>query len=249
MSESVPLGESTAVELEFEYDVSEEFINAMIDRTGLEPPERWQLKIDLHEDVDDPDVRRRLRQVYEVYRNVPGYPVLPGPAQSVRDFLVFVEPWADRESGEADRRAAREAAEAFEGEMERWIRVHGSPTLSLGFLRGYKVNRSYAQERARLEFPGAWVDTASDVRALERTDPTAEALELESAIQAHIAEVDPGLECRIVWMTKPTREMADYLELDERYFEEQEAIAILNYLKRYRLYLPVDVEDRHPGAE
>lgn len=129
----------------------------------------------------------------------------------------------------------------FRLEMEEWVQIHGSKRLRAAVDREYKANTTYAMERAASEMPEFWVDTADDAGWGERSDPSEEALLLESAVQKHMAEHELDLETRIVWLTEPPRSLERWLE-DE--LEAQEAIVVIGYLGRYDLVMPIDEELR-----
>jgi hypothetical protein len=230
----------------FKYDVSDAFIERSIDTLGVKQPKRWSIAFDLTDDSLNAAVRRRLRQAYEVYHAVPEFPLLPEPVDDVEAFLTQLEPWiVERADAVAPGGGANDPAE-FDRRKEEWIAAHGSPRLRLGHERGYKVNKLYAQERARAEFPGAWVDTSGTAEFNERTDPSSDALELETEVDKRIERLKLPLSSVIVWLTEPPRDLADALDERVEPFEPQEALAIFEYLGRYDVYLPVDPEDRAP---
>src|SRR5687767_11084855 len=93
MSGSRPLADPKPVELEFKYDVSDEFIEAKIAQEGIKPAKRWAITISLSDDVEDPDTRRRIRGAHDVYLATDGYPELPEPTDDAATFIRAIAPW------------------------------------------------------------------------------------------------------------------------------------------------------------
>jgi hypothetical protein len=235
------LAEPEPVELEFEYDVADSYVETRIDHEGIKHPKRWAIVINLAEDVSDPETRRRIRAAHELYMAVDGYPELERPTDSAAEFLTAIRPWMGRKRNEIAGADPEVLAAEFEGGMRDWIAQSGSPRLRLAHDRGYKVNRLYALERAAVEFPGFYVDTSEAAEWRERTDPTAEALDAEGKVVDHLARYgDSRLTCRIVWLTTPPRDLRDRLKGLPRPFRSQEALLVRRFLGRYDLLMPVD---------
>ena len=80
-----------------------------------------------------------------------------------------------------------------------------------------------------------------DVEGLAAED----ALELEERVQSYIEDEGYQLMVRVVWLTAPPPGLGE--RLDEAYdpFEQQEAILIEQYLGRYSLLMPVEVDMRN----
>jgi hypothetical protein len=248
MAQAAPLGEAEPEKLDFEYDVAPEYVNAIIDETGLRPPARWSISIDLSEDVNDPSLRRRLRAAYDFYAEAPGYPELPAPTDDPIEFLVQLDLWQAAISDDDDEGSDRSHSEAFVAEMRAWTFSYGSRRLKKAVERDYKAISLYAQERVDLEVPGAWVDTADDADLRERTDPSEEALDFEGQVESHLGRMGSSHSPRIVWMVEPPRELAKMLEAGSMIWEPDEALAIYGYLSRYTLVLPLDQDCRRPVA-
>lgn len=252
MSELRPVKPDSVVTMTWEYDVSEDWINAEIDRTGVKPSRRWAFDIDLSQDVIDPLQRHRLREAFDAYMQIEEYIELPFPTEDVDVLLHHVEPWlraiAAKGSAEAEVLKERDRRRRyFETNRQTWVEEHGSPRLRLALARGYKVNRLYTQERAALEMPGFWADTNDSADAAERTDPSAEALALETNVQQHLKASEIEGMPRIVWLKEPPSAMAEAVEEHPwLVFESQEAVAVDDYLGRYRMFLPLDVDFRNP---
>jgi hypothetical protein len=251
-----PIGDPQPVELIFKVTVSEEFVKDCIDKEGMEPARKWALQFDLAE-VDTAALRQRLRRAWERYLEVEPYPEFPRPEGDPEAFLQVIEPWLDEveeEEVEAEKAAAREAKEekartdAFGLELERWVSAHGSRRLQMAAERGYRTNTSYALERVGREMPGFWLDSAEDCEWGERADPSEEALNIEQAIQAHLNEVDPELEVRIVWLTETPRSLDRMMEKEDLEFSPQEALIVSGYLGRYLIVMPVDVRLRRTNG-
>lgn len=248
-----PLKESEKVTLDFEFDVSDEYIESMIDAQGVRPSRRWAVSFDLA-DVPSP-VRSRLRKAHALYMEVEPYPLISTPTEEPEEFLEAIEPWikqveaehiAETEETEEREKAEAIASAQFRMEMRDWVEQQGSPRLRAAVRRDYKANTTYAMERAETEMPGFWVDTAGDAEWSERSDPSEAALVIESAAQARLEDLGVVLESRIIWLTEPPRALERWLD-DEGYeFEAQEAIVISAYLGRYVLVMPVDPDLRRP---
>jgi len=244
MSDVEALGEFTAVQLKFQYDVHADFITEQIKLSGTRPPERWEITIDLAEEVQDPDDRLRLLRAWEVYSAVPGYPVLPEPTSEPSEFLHHVEYWVHMLEGDVD-----EAASAFEAEMDFWIESNGSPRLRKARGRHYKVNRLYALERGAIELAGSWIDTNESADLRERTDPSEEALNLEDHVVSQMASRGISGTTRIMWVAEGPRGAQEAAaEGRIEYFGDEEAVVVLDYLARYRAIIAVDPACRNPDA-
>jgi hypothetical protein len=248
-----PLKELKKVTLTFEFDVSDEYIERTIDEHGMRPSRRWAVTFDL---ADVPAAfRGRLRKAHALYMDVEPYPAISAPTEDPEEFLTAIEPWIKQASAEQKEEEARTeerdkekaiANARFRMEMKEWVRVHGSPRLRAAVERNYKANTTYAMERAAAEMPGFWVDTAGDSEWGERSDPSEEALMLESKVQDRMAEHEVELDTRIVWLTETPRVMDRWLEEEDGAFEVQEAIVVSRYLGRYVLVMPIDSDLRRP---
>ena len=135
----------------------------------------------------------------------------------------------------------------FEKEMKDWIKDFGSVRLRRAAERGYKVNATYARERAALEFPDFWVHTRPEEIWSERTDPSEDALELEQAVLARPVSRADDLSARIVWLTGPPADLDENLEEAGEIFEPCEAILLRPYLGRYSLLRPLEWPRRETG--
>jgi hypothetical protein len=251
-----PLKEFEKVTLDFQFDVSDEYIEQTIDAMGMRPPRRWAVTFDLA-DVPAP-LRGQLRHAHNLYLHVDPYPIIDSPTEDPEAFLAAIEAWleqaqAEFEAEEAeDDRLEKEAAveqARFRLEMKEWIGEQGSPRLRAAIQRDYKANTTYAMERARTEMPGFWVDSAGDAQWGERSDPSEEALALEGAVRGELEKQARELETRVVWLTDPPRALDRWLEEEDDEFEPQEAIVVLKYLGRYVLVMPINPELRHSGEE
>lgn len=244
MVQSEPEGEPQVVSYDFRYELAKEFIEAALDSQGVEVPRFWTISFQLL-DLPNRDLRRRARTVAELYWNTPGYPVLDRPTDDPAEFVEASERWirsaeekqAEPNSGE---RAEAHGAEEFANEMDTWVRQFGSGRLRRALDRGYKVNRLYAQERVRREYPKFWLDTSGDAKWRERTDPTERALDLEDAAREEVASRGGQMETRIIWLSYPPPELASRWDMPELEWQAQEAIILQPYLGRYRLFLPVE---------
>jgi hypothetical protein len=242
-----PLKDAKPVELKFRATMSAEFVEKMIDESGMEPSEEWEFAFDLGE-IESPELRRRLRQAHDRYMDVEPYPVLPRTEEDPEKFLELLEPWLDRV--EAEEAEERESLAAFAENMKSWVTSHGSNRLQLAVERDYRANTSYAVERAGQELPGFWVDTAEDCEWGERVDPTEELLVLEKSVRNHLQDVDPRLDVRIVWLTETPRALDRKMEALNAEFEPQEALIVPDYLGRYLLVMPSGEDlQRDPAGE
>jgi hypothetical protein len=133
-----------------------------------------------------------------------------------------------KEKAERDRLIAEEKART-EAEKKKWINEHGSDYLRRATVLGYNCQRQYVTERAALEHPDYVVDFDDLASWESRSCPSVEALtEVEELIKK-------GIEAQVVWLTHPARELDPYDNYEDEYWEPQEAIAIIDYLKRYDL--------------
>lgn len=249
------LGDPTPVELSFQAVMSHELIERYIDEHGERPNEDWTVDFDLRE-VDDPGLRRRLREAHKRYEKAKFYPMLPRVTADPAEFLEDLEPWLDQieiqeeekkqEKAEAEE-AEKAAAEVFREAMRVWVAKNGSRRLKLATEGGYRSYTSYALERAQKELPGFWVDTAEDCEWGDRVDPSEEALILEEETRERLREVAPELEAKIVWLTETPRALDEMMDEEVLLFESQEAILVEDYLGRYRLVMPLEHELRRPS--
>lgn len=245
MSRARPLGEPGAIEYPFDYDVHPAWIDNYIDETGMEPPSRWRITIDLVGDAQDADTRRRFRRGWDAYQTIEGYPVLPEPVEEPLQFLEYLELWITTHGSSDAGPNGAEGALGFEHEMDSWIAEHGSARLKRARERDYKATRLYALERAKLELPGAWIDTGGVADLRERTDPSEEALDFEELVQARLNALAIPLRARIMWVASPPRDAEEAAAAGEiDYFSEEEAIVVHDYLGRYRAILAVDADYR-----
>lgn len=217
-----PLEDPQEVTLDFEVELTPEFIEKYIADSGFMPSPRWNVSFNLTEVPDD--LRGALHQAHNRYLSVEPFPPFPELTDDPEVFLSIILPWLDAaEAVEAEARTAQQDAEREEAHQSRsfleeasvWARDHGSNRLRRALAGGYRANTTYAVERAAAELPGFWVDTAQDGRWGERSDPTGEALELEESVFGHLSIVLPDLSSRIVWLIEPPRSLARWLD-DER---------------------------------
>jgi hypothetical protein len=235
-----PVGEPKDVVLDYTINVEDEWRENEIDLTGRRPPKTWYVEVPL-KDVPDIELRRRLRRLSAALSRLKVRPVLrEPPTGDLLDLATSIEAWLDA-AGLADD-AEEDPAARFERERREWIEAYASPRLRTASSRDYKVNRLYAIERSRSEYPGFYVDTNSSARWSERADPSTEALAVEAAICERIAAKGHSYRARIVWLAEPPKELDERLEEQDEVWEQQEAIWIGGYLGRYDLYLPVDSE-------
>jgi|GEM_PF-4551798 len=251
------IGDSSPVEIEFRGTLSQEYVDEMIDQTGVRPPAEFEITFKLDE-VESPDHRRRLRLARARYQQVIPYPELRRPAEEPGEFLEAIEPWLDQAEREKTEQEARETLEAeeadaamslFREEMKRWVPEHGSERLRLATEGNYRTNTSYALERSKLEMPGFWLDSAQDCEWGERADPSEEALLLERSARGRLEDTDPSLEVRIVWLTETPRALDRKMEEEGLEFEPQEALIVEQYLGRYLLVMPLEVGLRRDPDE
>lgn len=251
-----PLKEFEKVTLDFEFDVSDEYIEKTIDAMGFRPSRRWAVTFDLA-DVPAP-LRGKLRQAHDLYMHVDLYPMIGGPTEDPEAFLAAIGPWMEQAQAELDAEEAeddkleKEAAveqARFRLEMKEWVSQHGSPRLRAAIQRNYKANTTYAGERAAIEMPGFWVDSAGDAEWGERSDPSEEALALEDEVRSDLENEKRDLETRVVWLTEAPRALDRRLEEEDDEFEPQEAIIVLRYLSRYVLVMPVDTDLRRAEGD
>ena len=239
MTQLRPLGEPQAVDVEFQYTVSGEWIEQNIREQGIRMPRNWKVKFSLPE--VPAQLRIRLYRAHAQYKKMPGYPTFRAPTEDPEEFLVAIEDWI--ESAAADQTSD----DSFDGMRTSWIGAHGSDRLRIAQERGYKVNRLYAVERAAHEFPQFWIDTSNESVVRERTDPSMKALEIEDMVRKWIVdhELDERLDPKIVWLVEPPNELQERLEESGDYFEQQEAILISSYLGRYSVVMPIAAELRN----
>jgi len=250
-----PVGDAAAVKLSFKFTVSSDWIEEQLQETGVELPETWEVDFDLPE---VPKVfRGPLLAAHRQYVHLPGLPDFYAPVDEPEPFLEAIGPWlatsTEQQQQEEMQSRALSAAEAqtvenFESERKTWISQHGSPRLKRAEARGYKVNRTYATERAAIEFPRFWVDTSAESEIRERTDPSTEALDLEQEVRAWMEVHNLDFEPRIVWLVEPSKDLDEHIDQGSWLFEQQEAILVSGFLDRYILLLPVD-EDLHRPLE
>lgn len=244
------IGDSSPVEVEFRGTLSTEYVDEMIDQTGVRPPTEFEITFKLDE-IDSPDHRRRLRLARVRYEEVRPFPELTKPAEDPGEFLEAIEPWLDQIEAEKAEQEAREglegeeadAAEAlFQAEKKDWVAEHGSERLRLATEGNYRTNTSYALERSKLEMPGFWLDSAKDCEWGERADPTEEALLLEKSAREQLEGTDPSLTVRIVWLIETPRALSHKMEEEGLEFEAQEALIVEQYLGRYLLVMPLEAD-------
>jgi hypothetical protein len=242
--------------LQFQFTVSEAWIEEQLEQTGMEMPDTWEVEFELPE--VPADLRPQLIGAHRQYLHLPGYPELYAPVDNPRAFLEAISDWIRQSTAEFEREQATsqmlQAAEArmtraFDEERDAWIAEYGSERLRAASSRGYKVNRSYAIERAAAEYPHFWVDTSGEADLRERTDPTTEALNVEEAVKTLMSarELDNGEGGpRIVWLVEATKELEDFAEANDWMIEQQEAILVPAFLGRYSLILPIDTDLHRP---
>lgn len=253
MVQATPDGEPQLVSYNFRYEIADQFVEDALDEEGIEVTKFWTIAFELR-DLPNRDLRRRARAVADVYMETPGWPALPAPTEDPVAFIKASEEWINEahqklEMHQTDERGAIQQAEIFESERSVWVRQFGSRRLQRALERGYKVNRLYAQERVSREFRQYWLDTSGDAQIQERTDPTEQALDLEDVVREEVALRGIQMETRIVWLAFPPAELASRWDVPELEWEPQEAIMVLPYLGRYRLFLPVDTALWRSDAE
>jgi hypothetical protein len=240
MPDVQPAHPSRAVTVAFEFDIDPRWVEQQVLDTGRRPAKRVKIEIALPE-VEDPAQRQMLLEAHRFYLQRPEYPMLPELTEDLETVLRVIQSWVlAMQQGNPPARPF----DAFEEEKRSWVHTHGSPRLRQAIERDYKANRTYAEERAAKEYPPFWVDTSDDAAWKDRGDPSEEALFVEGQVAHAMVEQGHNYECRIKWLTKPPRDMADWLDETLEAFEGQEAVVIFEYLGRYDLILPVDPEWR-----
>ncbi|HEV2813742.1 MAG TPA: hypothetical protein VGW10_10870 [Solirubrobacteraceae bacterium] len=221
--------------LKFMLKLSPEAIERHVVERGTQPAEDHTFWVDLTE-LPTLELRKRVFEAHRAYMAKSGLPPLDAPTEDLETLLEAIETWV---------RSDPPARDAFATEMRAWVDAHGSDRLKLMVERGYKANQTYARERAASEFPVYWVDTNESARWRERTDPSAEALALETAERTYAATVSQDLSPLIVWLTDPPAHLDQALTAKGVDFVAGESIHIAKYLGRYSLYLPL----RYPREE
>lgn len=254
MAELRSLNEAEAVELTFEYTVTEEFIETQIEETGFNPGQWFAAEFSLPE--VPANFRMRLLRAHQTYEELEGYPELMEPSSDIEVVLPQVEDWISfqREqeneaaaAHQADIEAQRAEAEAFDRSKNAWIAENGSTRLRRAAGADYKVNRTYATERGAVELPEFWIDTAGDATWRERTDPTEAALNLEASVHRHLQRKQLDLPHRIVWLLEPPRGLAELFDEVGEVYEADEAVIVFSYLGRYVAVAPLDPDLRNPA--
>lgn len=252
MAELTPLKADSPVKLLFRFTVSDEWIANYVRETGSEPSPDWTVSFDLREIPDD-DLRQQLCETHGLYSEVDWYPVLPYPTDEPE---IMIQAIGNRFRQEAAERfqaqqhqayieAARKAqSDEWDQTRDRWIARNGSRRLQLASARAYKINRLYARERARMEFPAAWVDTGSKAKWAERLTPTEDALTVETEYAELIQLRGEGdrYSPRVVWLTEFPPDLRRWIEHNDWYVEGTETVIVEEYLDRYTLLLPVDTD-------
>jgi hypothetical protein len=218
------------VRLKFKLKLSPAWVDQHIVEHGTRPADEYEIEFDLTK-VGSAPLRKRLLIVHRRYEASRYLAVMPVPTSDPEELVATLEPWLDRHAPEPS---------TFADAMATWIAERGSPRLRLAHERGYKVNATYARERAAVEFSSYWVDTNGSALVNDRTDPSADALAVETDARGR-AQASPhdGLVPRIVWMIRPPDDLAQSLGSQGKAFNATEAIHIANYLNRYSLYLPL----------
>lgn len=138
------------------------------------------------------------------------YPQLDEPTDDAETIVAAWEKFhelrdaeAQKRQREADLKKAIEEGSLlrFRMEMAAWIREHGSERLKLAQDRGYKVSGAYVRERAAMEFPRFQVDTTQRAKWTERTNPSDQALALETEA-LNRADQFGFYSPRIVWLVR-----------------------------------------------
>lgn len=119
----------------------------------------------------------------------------------------------------------KQKQEKYENERLQWIELKGSQYLKDAIRLGYNINRNYVIERAEYEFPDYEVDYHDNAAWDSRSNPSEEALDEVKEL------IEKGYDAEVVWLTSSV----DDSEYGRHYFEECEAIAIRNYLRKYDL--------------
>jgi hypothetical protein len=260
MVQAGPDGQARIVTHEYQYVVSDEWIEEQVDDIGVEPPKVWHIVFELR-DLPNRNVRRRARELREQWERIPEALELPEPTEDPETFLELLDDWIREWKHASADRAREQAAEQsrgrllqrqFESDMDDWIEGHGSPRLRLARERGYKVTSAYAKERAARELPESWIDTADRATWRERVDPSLEALQHETLLARWMADRGMTLSIQIVWLVEPPSSMAEMLErgtADEPFgveFDQQEVLLIAGYLGKYNAFFPIDRDERAP---
>jgi hypothetical protein len=239
----------TAVRITLPFEVSNGLIRDELETTGRRIARRHTLSFTLEE--LPPDSRSRALDVSAAHRTF-GEGTLPRVATlDLDDALANVDrvltAWetltaeltTSRAKATARENDQRKAALAFRADMEVWVAQYGSERLRVATARGYKMNGTYLRERAAVELPGFLVDAAGDARWEERTNPSAQALHLETEAIAMARRSTPAGEqvlVEIVWLTKPP---ADHVPTGPE-FVSVEAVSIRGWLGRYDLFCVVE---------
>jgi len=248
-----PVGDSEPVELAFEFDVDQSWIDSVIDATGEKPPRRFEVTFDLREVARE--LRPELRRAHAIYKAVPWYPLLAEPTDDPWIIAnAILGRWRSEQAAEAEEEVERRQEEArraaVKADVMRWIDQHGSRRLQLAAIRGYNINRLYARERAAKDLPGFWVDFGRKALVRERANPSEEALDLETVVDDFLQTIPSASESisRIVWLARFPPDMQEHADLLDDVSEQGEALKIDDWLGRYPVYLPVDPALRAPSG-
>jgi hypothetical protein len=231
MPRSTPVRPPEPEVVRFQFLVSSQWIDDQIIATGRRPSRAHRIEFDLSE-IDSPDVRRRLLDAARACQSLHTAMTLDHPEDDPEAFLRAVESWlmlVGRGLG----------PDQFDADMQSWIAEFGSERLRRASGRGYKVNATYASERAAREFPRFWVHTHPDPIWTDRTDPSQKALLIEEKVLEAVAGRTPRLEVRIVWLREPPAPLEQRLDAVGEVFEPGEAIVVRPFLGRYALVLPL----------
>lgn len=118
--------------------------------------------------------------------------------------------------------AIEQKREQQQKDRENWIKNNGSKYLKDCLELGYECQRKYVEERSVIEHPEFVLDFDNVSEWNERIGPS------EEAISEIKILLEQGNDAEIVWLTK-------YIDTDEEYFAECEAVIIKEYLGKYTL--------------
>lgn len=215
----------------FQVNVSSAWIEEQIIATGRRPATVYRIDFDLSE-IESSDLRRRLYAAARACQGLLETITLDRPEADPEAFARAIESWLMLTGRGL-------SPDQFAAEMQAWISEYGSARLRTAAARGYKVNATYARERAAIEYPKFWVHTGQEAIWTERTDPSDWALRVERTTLTQVRDSGRQLDVRIVWLRQPPADLAAHLDDVGEVFESIEAIVIRPYLGRYTLVLPL----------
>ncbi len=254
MAESADLARPARIVLTLPYRLSPGGVEHYVATTGMEPPLKFRVELDLTKlplDLRARAAALRSQLPPPSLEDLSLAPLsgIPYLDEATNEPAVLIGAWEahlekkrkEREAAAAAQRQreakAAEESRMFKAQMSTWITDHGSDALRTANLRGYNVVSSYLRERVAIDFPGFVIDAQRKAKWEERANPSKAALSFETDALDRANRCVPRPTVRVVWLTRAIdgTDYKPFIRFAGNGPQPREAVIVAGYLGRYVL--------------